>query len=58
MSVPTAATAGKVAKLSDLRALLASFEQIPAYDENPDYYKDWGQKGEFVLKVSKGECMI
>lgn len=56
MSAPTEVK--QVSKLSDLRQALAAFEQIPGYEEDPEYYKDWGQKSDFQLKVTRGECMI
>ena len=45
-----------IRNLTELRQTLALFEQIPGYEENPDFYKDWGEKVEFSIKVGVGEC--
>lgn len=41
-----------------IRALLAPLAEIPAFDENPEFYKDWGHENEkFAVRTGiKGEC--
>lgn len=37
-------------------SVLADLEQVPDYEADPDFYKDWGEKTDFKLKIGKGEC--
>lgn len=50
--------ARRLANLAQLRQALAAYEQVPTYEENPDYYRDWGELFDFEVKVGKGECAM
>ncbi len=41
-----------------VRELLAPLAAIPSFDQNPDFYKDWGHENEkFAIRTGiKGEC--
>lgn len=41
-----------------IRELLASLAEIPSFDQNPDFYEDWGHENEkFAVRTGiKGEC--
>lgn len=40
-----------------VRDLLAPFTQVPAYEQNPGFYADWGDPREFTLgDMGVGEC--
>jgi ferredoxin-nitrite reductase/sulfite reductase (ferredoxin) len=41
-----------------LQEVLAPFQEIPSFDEKPDFYQDWGHANEkFVTRTGiKGEC--
>lgn len=41
-----------------LQEILKPFQEIPSFEENPDFYKDWGHENEvFVMRTGvKGEC--
>jgi sulfite reductase (ferredoxin) len=41
----------------EIRALLEPFTAVPAYDEDPSYYSDWGDPREFTIgDLGAGEC--
>ncbi|MEZ4214836.1 MAG: nitrite/sulfite reductase [Myxococcota bacterium] len=47
---------GRVGK-RDVRKFLDPFMKIPAYDEDPSYYSDWGDVREFTIgDLGVGEC--
>lgn len=56
MSIP--AVQKRLSTLAELREALAAFGQVPAYEDHPDYYQDWGEEGEFKVQVGKGECAV
>lgn len=41
-----------------IREILASLAEIPSFDEDPEFYKDWGHENEkFAIRIGiKGEC--
>jgi sulfite reductase (ferredoxin) len=40
-----------------LRDLMAGLKAVPAFEENSDYYRDWGHDAEYSLKdMGMGEC--
>ncbi len=41
-----------------IKSALNEFTKLPAYQENPKAYMDWGEEAEFHLKVGKGECAV
>lgn len=41
-----------------IKAALAEYINLPAYDTEPKSYTDWGDESEFHLKVGKGECAV
>lgn len=41
----------------DFRNVLKPFQVVPSYDENPDYYSDWGDPREYGIgDIGVGEC--
>jgi sulfite reductase (ferredoxin) len=47
---------GRVGK-RDIRKFLGPFMKIPAYDDDPSYYSDWGDVREFTIgDLGIGEC--
>lgn len=41
----------------DIKILAKKYEKFPTYDENKDYYYDWGKTEEFSLAgIGQGEC--
>jgi sulfite reductase (ferredoxin) len=48
--------AGRLGK-KEAREMIRPFMDIPMYELNPDYYRDWGDAREFTLgDLGKGEC--
>jgi len=41
---------------ASIKEVLAEFDQLPDFDENPDFYTDWGRAREFSLQTGTGEC--
>lgn len=39
-----------------VRQALADLEELPPYEASPQDYSDWGDDGEFRVKIGKGEC--
>lgn len=39
-----------------VRQALADLDEVPPYEVSPGDYADWGDEGEFRVKVGKGEC--
>lgn len=39
-----------------LKKTLAPYAEIPPYEKDPQMYQDLGDKGDFELKMGKGEC--
>lgn len=43
--------------LQDLKGLIKNYESIPSYEEDKDFYIDWGRLEEFSLAgIGPGEC--
>lgn len=41
----------------DFRAVLAPFQNVPSYDEDPSFYSDWGDPREYGIgDIGVGEC--
>jgi ferredoxin-nitrite reductase/sulfite reductase (ferredoxin) len=38
--------------------ILAEFTQLPAYEEAPDGFQDWGEEELFQVKTGVGECAV
>lgn len=55
MSVITAYTEAK-GLVAVVRQALADLEELPSYEASPLDYSDWGDEGEFRVKIGKGEC--
>ncbi len=51
-----AVTVEEVRGLGRIRLALADLAELPPYEEAPDLYRDWGEDGDFNVKVGKGEC--
>ncbi len=44
---------------SAIQTLIEKFSETPSYEENPDFYKDWGMEEEFSLRGrGPGECSV
>ncbi|MGI9015858.1 MAG: nitrite/sulfite reductase [Euzebya sp.] len=39
-----------------LKADLKSFDSMPALDQDPDFYADWGNSQRFTVQIGEGEC--
>ncbi len=39
-----------------MREVLGDLAQLPPYEQAPELYTDWGEEGEFKVKVGRGEC--
>lgn len=48
--------AGSVKNLEDVKALLAPVIQLPAVEQDPDAYRDYGSDAKFTAKTARGEC--
>jgi sulfite reductase (ferredoxin) len=56
----TAVTRGKgtgaIKNLEDMKGALAQVVQLPAPDQDPDAYMDYGSDSRFTAKTARGEC--
>jgi sulfite reductase (ferredoxin) len=39
-----------------LKAELKQFDSMPALEEDPDFYSDWGNSERFAVMLGEGEC--
>jgi sulfite reductase (ferredoxin) len=49
-------TSSEIKNLEDMKAALAQVVQLPAPDEDPDAYMDYGSDSRFTAKTARGEC--
>lgn len=47
---------GSVRNLEDVKNLLAPVIQLPAVEQDPDAYRDYGSDAKFTAKTARGEC--
>ena len=47
---------GSIKSLDDVKALLAQVIQLPAIEQDPDAYRDYGSDAKFTAKTARGEC--
>jgi sulfite reductase (ferredoxin) len=48
--------AGAIKSLEDMKGALAQVVQLPAPDQDPDAYMDYGSDSRFIAKTARGEC--
>jgi sulfite reductase (ferredoxin) len=48
--------AGSIKNLEDIKALLVPVIQLPAAEQDPDAYRDYGSDAKFTAKTARGEC--
>ncbi len=39
-----------------IKQALSDLAELPPYAEAPELYRDWGEEGDFVVQVGRGEC--
>jgi sulfite reductase (ferredoxin) len=47
---------GSIKNLEDIKALLVPVIQLPAAEQDPDAYRDYGSDAKFTAKTARGEC--
>jgi sulfite reductase (ferredoxin) len=56
VSVTKGRGAGGIKNLEDMKAALTQVIQLPAPEQDPDAYRDYGSDSSFSAKTAKGEC--
>ncbi|HKZ61783.1 MAG TPA: nitrite/sulfite reductase [Nitrososphaera sp.] len=56
VSVTKGRGAGGIKNLEDMKAALAQVIQLPAQEQDPDAYRDYGSDSGFSAKTARGEC--